>query len=416
MLPAVTSHFESDRLLAGSPLRRRGACIAIGATLFVVLGLATLIQLGLLGSLRPDVAAVFYRALALSTLLATVPLAILWFLDRRERENPWLFAAALFWGACIATALALPFNTAFFQVADAWLMQHPAVAEALGPEAVTLLAAPISAPLFEETAKALGVLALWWLLRAEFDNMRDGFVYGALVGLGFTWYESALYVAQGYAEYGVAPYGLQLGARYALFGLGGHALFTGIFGAFLGAGRQTRRLWLRILAPVAGLVLAMAAHMLNNVLPLLAVLAGLSQGEPPPTGEEALPDVGFLDAFVSGTLLDLTLFLPFVAIMAIALWRSGRWERRVIREELAEEVGRTVSPHEYEAIVRDRMFRTRRIERGWRGESAALVNAQHELAFRKRRVRQEDGDPERDALVAGWREEIRRRRAALSSA
>jgi hypothetical protein len=40
------------------------------------------------------------------------------------------------------------------------------------------------------------------------------------------------------------------------------------------------------------------------------------------------------------------------------------------------------------------------------------VNAQHELAFRKRRVRSEDGDPERDRLVAGWRAEIRRLRAA----
>ena len=79
------------------------------------------------------------------------------------------------------------------------------------------------------------MLLLFWLLRAEFDNMRDGLVYGALVGLGFNWFESALYVAQGYAEWGVAPYGLQLGLRYALFGFGGHALFTGIFGAFLGS-------------------------------------------------------------------------------------------------------------------------------------------------------------------------------------
>ena len=40
---------------------------------------------------------------------------------------------------------------------------------------------------------------------------------------GFTWFEAALYVANVYAKFGVAAYGLQLGARYALFGLGGHA-------------------------------------------------------------------------------------------------------------------------------------------------------------------------------------------------
>ena len=47
-----------------------------------------------------------------------------------------------------------------------------------------------------------------------------------------------------------------------------------------------------------------------------------------------------------------------------------------------------------------------------RRASAALVNAQHELAFRKRRVRDEGGDPEQDSLVAGWREDIRRLRTA----
>jgi hypothetical protein len=237
-------------------------------------------------------------------------------------------------------------------------------------------------------------------------------VYGALVGLGFTWYESALYVAQGYAEHGVAPYAVQLGARYALLGLGGHAMFTGIFGAFLGLGVQTRRRWLKVLAPLLGLFFAMAAHTLNNALPLILVLAG----EPPPTGDEPPPDVGFVDAFLSATLLELTIFLPFVAIMALTLWRSGAWERRVIREELADEVGRTVSRDEYAAIVGDRMFRTRRIDRAQPRTSAALVNAQHELAFRKRRVRDADRDPERDRLVAGWRAEVQRLRDALRPA
>ncbi|HKC45712.1 MAG TPA: PrsW family intramembrane metalloprotease [Burkholderiales bacterium] len=403
------SHPQLDRMPLGAPLRRRGVCLAVSGVLAVVLVFAALVHLSLLAGLRADVASVFYRALALSSLLAAIPLAVLWFLDRRERESPWLFAAAFLWGGCIATALALPFNTAFFAFADAWVARHPMVTEILGPDAAILLAAPISAPIAEELAKALGVLLVFRFLRAEFDNMRDGLVYGALVGLGFNWFESALYVAQGYAEWGVAPYGMQLGARYALFGFGGHALFTGLFGAFLGLAIQTRRRWLRVLAPIAGLALAIAAHMLNNALPLIATLAGAAAGEPPPEHEPP-PDIGFLDAFVGGTALELTTLLPFVAILAVALWRSGVWERRVIREELADEVGRAVSPSEYAAIVGDRMFRTRRIDRTRPRTSGALVNAQHELAFRKRRVRDEREDPERDRLVAGWREEIRRLR------
>src|SRR5262245_35097519 len=237
--------------------------IAISAVLLVVLAFAALIQLSALASAPLDIAGVFLKALTLSGFLVVVPLAVLWFLDRRERESSWLFAAAFLWGGFIATALALPFNTAFFRLVDMWVAQHPIVSAVLGPDAAILLAAPISAPIAEEIAKALGVLLIFWLLRAEFDNMRDGIVYGALVGLGFNWFEVALYVAQGYTETGVAPYGSQLGGRYALFGLAGHAMFTGLFGAFLGLATQTRRRWIRILAPIAGLFLAIAAHMLN---------------------------------------------------------------------------------------------------------------------------------------------------------
>ena len=407
----MITHSGYDRLLMGSPLRRSGVSKAITAALLVILAFATLVQLVVFAGMPPGLFSVFLRALALSSLLALVPLAILWFLDRRERESPWLFAAAFLWGGLIATALALPFNTAFFKLIDEWLAHHPMLAVILGPEAPMMLVAPISAPIAEEFAKALGVLLLFWLLRAEFDNMRDGLVYGALVGLGFTWFEAALYVANVYAKFGVAAYGLQLGARYALFGLGGHAMFTALFGASLGLALQTRRKWLRILAPIAGLCLAIAAHMLNNALPLFATLARIAAGKLPSESEQ-IPDVGFFQAFVSGSLIQLTIFVPFLLIMALAVWRSGVWERRVIREELANEVGRSVTPEEYQAIVSDRMLRTRRVDRKHPRTSAALVNAQNELAFRKRRVRNEGGDPERDSLVAGWREDIRRLRLA----
>jgi RsiW-degrading membrane proteinase PrsW (M82 family) len=414
--PAFRGHVKALRaspLLADSPLRQRSVSLAISAVLLVVLALAALIQLSVLASLPPDVAIVFLTALALSGLLAVVPLAVLWFLDRREREGAGLFAAAFLWGGCIATALALPFNTAFFHLIDAWVAHHPAVTMVLGPDAAEMLALPISAPIVEESAKGLGVLLIFWLLRPEFDNMRDGFVYGAVVGVGFNWTEAALYVAQGYAQSGTPPFGQELGGRYALLGLGGHALFTGMFGASLGLSLQTRRRWLRILAPIVGIILAIAAHMLNNSLPLLAALAGAAAGEPP-AAREPEPEVGFLDAFVSGSVLQLVVFLPFLLITGLVLWRSGVWERRVIREELADEVGHAVSQDEYQGIVRDRILRTRRIDGMSRRASSALVNAQNELAFRKRRMRDDGKDPQRDHVVNHWREEIRRLRQLLS--
>jgi RsiW-degrading membrane proteinase PrsW (M82 family) len=399
----------NDRLRTAPPLRKSRLCMLADAGLLAVIVIAILIHLGLLAGMAADVAGVFLRALALSTALSMMPLAVLWFLDRRERETPWLFAAAFLWGGCIATALVLPFNTAFFQIVDRWVALNPVVTEILGPDATTLIAAPLSAPIAEELAKAAGVALIFWLLHDEFDNMRDGFVYGALVGIGFNWFEAALYVAQGYVAEGVPPYGLQLGARYALFGLGGHAMFTALFGLFLGLAVQTRRGWLKVLAPIVGLVLAIAAHMWNNALPLFAALAAAAAGQPPgvpPELEEAVAEAGFLATFAAGSVFQLVIFVPFLLIAGLALWRSGVWERRVIREELAAEVGSLVSEEEYREVLADRMLRTRRISNVHPNLSAALVHAQHELAFRKRRVRDRGGDPERDPLVAGWRRDI----------
>jgi hypothetical protein len=244
-------------------------------------------------------------------------------------------------------------------------------------------------------------------MRNEFDNARDGLIYGALIGLGFNWVESALYVAQGYAEYGVAPYGQQLGGRFALLGLAGHALYTGMFGAFLGLARQTPRRWLKYVLPPIGLLLAILAHAWNNGLGLLIVVVS---GKPLPAPAPPEP-ISIPAGLLRGSLLYSIVFFPFLLLLIILIWRSGLWERRVIQRELAGEIGGAVTPEEYEAIKRDGILRTRRIAHSARRRSKALVNAQHELAFRKHRVTAIGENPESDPLVAGWRAEIAQLRA-----
>lgn len=404
----------ADRLLLGSPLRRPRIALAIVGVLALLMLVALLGILLLIGgfALLGGALRVFGLALLISSLLSVVPIVILRYLDRRERESRWVFATAFLWGGLIATGLALPANEGIMLAIDAWIKTRPAVGEFLGSEATLLLAAPIAGPIVEETTKGFGLLLLFLLLRAEFDNLRDGLIYGALVGIGFNWLESAIYVVNGYAQYGVAPWGQQLGVRYALFGLAGHALYTGLFGASLGLARQTGTRWLKIAAPIIGYILAVLTHAFNNILPLLAIILLRLGDEPlPDISADAPPDpVPFLDAWLAGSVFYLILFLPALALLALAVWRSGVWERRVIREQLAAEPAPVVLDTERQHIGDDHIFGSRRVEgldrrRGW-----ALVNAQNELAFRKWRVRQAGGDAEQDVLVRGWRDEIVRLR------
>ena len=393
------------RLLVGSPLRKRRVAIPVILALVATFLLCIAIIFAAVGSLKAEAARLFIIGLLFSAGLSIVPILILRYLDRRERESPWLFAISILWGGVIATGIALPINTGVILGVERWLAQYPQIGEYLGPHGALLLGAPLAAPPIEELTKALGVLLLFAFLRAEFDNVRDGFVYGALVGLGFNLVEAPLYVAQSYAQYQVAPWGFQYGGRFALFGLGGHAMFTGIFGAFLGIARQTTRRWVRFVAPLIGLTLAILAHTFNNALGLIVTILLRESGEElPELGPP--PQTPFLEAWVVASVQNLLLFLPFVLIVLVTLRASGKWERRVIEEQLASEVDGAVTPEEFVAIRRDGIFRTRRLKSVDRRRSAALVNAQHELAFRKQAVIAEGGDPESDELVASWRREI----------
>ena len=84
----MVSRPPHDRVLMDPPLRRPGTSMVICAGLAGLLAVATIVNLGVLTGLGPDVLSVFDRALARSSALAIIPLTVLWFLDRRERESP----------------------------------------------------------------------------------------------------------------------------------------------------------------------------------------------------------------------------------------------------------------------------------------------------------------------------------------
>jgi RsiW-degrading membrane proteinase PrsW (M82 family) len=341
---------------------------------------------------------IFLTGVLIGTVASLPLLALLRWLDRRERESLWLAIGAVVWGAVISTGLSAIFNALGFGFISVSLEIVGGVdSELIGQ----LLAATLVAPPVEEAFKGLAILVLFWFLRAEFDNVRDGIIYGALVGIGFNIAEYALYVMQGYAESGVAPFAEQFAGRFVFLGFNGHMLWSAICGAGVGFARQSTGGGCTTLgAPVAGYLAATFGHALNNsvgvfLLGVILVVMGYDV-------EGGLMSVSPFALWTAAAIMNVLVQGVFYVALLVLLALTSRWEREVIRTYLADEVGVSVTPEEYSAIVNDRMFGAL----GSRGTPWQLALAQNELAFRKWHVAREGGNPATDPLVAAWRQDI----------
>jgi RsiW-degrading membrane proteinase PrsW (M82 family) len=395
------------RVLVGSPLRRPlYGCIFFGA-LFLLLGLAFVGHLGIWISEPLPAITIFLTTSLLSVLFSLPALGLIWLLDRRERESPWLVASAVLWGAIISTGVSAIFNALGYGFISVGLE----IAGGVDQETLSdLLTAALVAPFVEEAAKGIAVLVMLWFLRAEFDNLRDGLIYGALVGLGFNIAEVALYVMKGFIDTGVPPFGEQFAVRFVFLGINGHLLWAALCGAGIGIARQTANGCLRWFAPVGGYAVAVLGHMLNNsvgvfVLAILLVIMGYDISEGISVPWQAM----WLAAAIMNVIVQGLSYL----LLAALLYMSAQWERAIIRTFLADEVGIAVTPEEFEEIARDRpLIGTRRIQQTTGVRAHAIANAQNELAFRKWHLAREQGDPLTDPLIAAWRDDIARLRGS----
>ena len=168
-------------------------------------------------------------------------------------------------------------------------------------------------------------MLIYLIARDEVDDVMDGFVYGAICGLGFAIVEDVFYFM---AVFGGEPAGVLQGfwLRVVAGGLYGHVLYTGIVGMAVGVvvSRRAAEPLRRRLAVAAGLcVLAAAAHFLWNS-PLLTFFPA-----EPWTGSDYL--VVVLATAVKG--------LPLLVFVAIAVTLARRRERRWLRSALEAEVG-----------------------------------------------------------------------------
>lgn len=176
-------------------------------------------------------------------------------MDRNEKE-PWrLVLVAAAWGAIVATSLVIWGETIWEASAQRNLVPGPGLDASIA----------YMAGILEELAKGLAVLLLFLVMRNDFDDVVDGIVYGAAVGLGFNFMESIDYMTNLYSifspeGYGAVAAGVQWYGRQVLGLFFGHATYTAFIGAGVGIARQLPRTRQKVLAIVSGFLIAIAGH------------------------------------------------------------------------------------------------------------------------------------------------------------
>lgn len=254
---------------------------SIGATLrlpafWMVLALGV-VGAGRIGHIFADAVTLYPRASVTAFVLFTVYaipfVLVVREVDYLEREPVALLATALVWGGLVATSMANLGNTA----------AQDLLAKLVSPGFSDRWAPALAGPTDEETLKALGVLAIVLLARRHVNSVVDGFVYGALVGLGFQVVEDFVYSINAVVLAGdgdqVAPVVAMFLVRGFLGGLWSHTLFTALAGAGIGYAvvRRERALRTRVAVALLAYLGAWLLHFVWNS-PLLADGFGMGVG------------------------------------------------------------------------------------------------------------------------------------------
>lgn len=356
------------------PRRRR----TWGPLWLTLVGLATAATLVLVAAYVGPRAAVVGGVLALVP-LGLVLLALRW-LDRWEPEPRAMLWFAALWGAGVSVLVAMLLN----EIGAGYFYERTG-----DPQLALELTATSVAPLVEETAKGLGVLAILLARRRYFDGPVDGVVYAGTIAAGFAFSENVLYFGQ--AAGGLA----NVFVMRAVLAPFAHVLFTACIGLALGLASRRRNGAAVAVAFPLGLAAAVGLHALWN--------ASTALGS------------GFLGLYV---LVHLPLF---VGAVALAAW-LGRQEATVIRDRLDEYAAAGwFLPHEVTMLASQA---ERRRARAWAGRygppgATAMRSFQRhatDLAFYRQRALTGRADLRAPGDEAALLAAVGRDRAAFSAA
>ena len=238
---------------------------------------------------------------------------LIYLLDLYEREPMSLVLGALVWGGVAATVLSGVAN-------EGWGL---VVARLGGPVFAAQWTAALTAPLVEETLKGVGVVLIYLIARDEMDDVMDGFVYGAMIGLGFAIVEDVFYFI---AIFGGTTGGVLAGfyVRVISSGLYGHVLYTGLTGigiAYFVSRRGETTRGTRLAVALGLFAAAVAAHFLWNS-PWLNYFPS------------TLDDLGdWLQIPLGATIKGLPLLLFVVVLVRLAHRRERMWLEAALRSE-----------------------------------------------------------------------------------
>ncbi|HEY8238857.1 MAG TPA: PrsW family intramembrane metalloprotease [Candidatus Limnocylindrales bacterium] len=315
-------------------------------------------------------------------------------LDLFEREPTSLLIGALLWGAIIATFLAARINGEWAGI----------VQKLFGAEFAREWGAALIGPGVEELVKFLGVIVLYLIARKEFDDVLDGFVYGALVGLGFTLEEDMYYFFTHFVgQAGASDLSGLFDGFFMRIIVGGpysHVLLTGLTGMGLAyyVTRPEIAKARRLLVAVGLYAAGVAAHFVWNS-PLLDSFLG--------SDPDNLTWITW--AAIKG--------LPFLILLGLVVWLAIRREKRWVRETLADDVAAGVLTDDEVDVLGDlrRRLDTRVAMKKRKGPAGdrlltRLQHAQIGLA-----LAESSTAPDRDLRVGAARTLVRDLRAQLEA-
>ena len=267
-------------------------------------------------------------------------LFIIWKMDKYEPEPIKLIAASYLWGAVAAIILSIAGSFVFIMFL-----------EITGVQESTALHSIIVAPLVEETAKALFLFVI--ITKKDFDNITDGLVYGAAIGLGFGMTENIFY----YLTYGTTlDYWLFLVFVRSGFSAVMHAVATAIVGAFFGMAKYAYYRH-RFILPIFGLAIASFIHFMWNY------------------------SVTFENTFYWGFAFLIFATAGFLVSFKLSL----KSEQNILKKELKGEI-----PDEHIKIIISKL----RNDEGWVDEDVRknYISTAVKLAFRKCQSKQRKKD------------------------